>query len=170
MSAEQEKTTTSKTGVRSVMPNLSIRPMEPKDLEAVVALEQEVFPDPWSKDSFLHELTGNECSSLFVALDGERVIGYSVHWCFDIEAHISNFAVDNNYRRQFIGSFLLGYVISDILRKKIYKIYLELRSASEAAKSLYLKHGFEIDGTCPGYYIKDKDDAILMSLTLKEGP
>ena len=143
--------------------------MEISDLDMVCKLENSIFPDPWSRNNFLYEIEKNEHSSPYVALDGRKILGYSVHWCLDIEAHIANFAVDNNFRRRNVGSFLLGYVISDIVQKKIHKIYLELRSSNLAAKNLYVKHGFQMDGIRKNYYLKQKDDAILMSLTLKEG-
>ncbi len=151
------------------MPSLEIRRMLLSDLDRVVYLEKESFPDPWSEQNFTYEIVENQFSQPYVVTNNGHVIGYSVHWCFDIEAHLANFAVDESFRRQNVGSYLLGFLISDILRKNIHSIYLEIRASNEAARNLYKKHGFREDGVRKHYYLKEKDDAILMSLSLKEG-
>ena len=50
-----------------------IREMSLKDLDTVVDLEKELFSDPWSYKSFLHELTNNQISHYFV-LENENSI------------------------------------------------------------------------------------------------
>lgn len=150
------------------MPSLDVRRMLLSDLDRIVFLEKESFPDPWSEQNFTYEIVENQFSQPYVVTSDGHVIAYSVHWCFDIEAHLANFAVDQAYRRQNVGSYLLGFLISDILRRDIHSIYLEIRASNDAARNLYKKHGFREDGVRKHYYLKEKDDAILMSLILKE--
>ncbi len=156
---EAELTETAKT---------RIRPMSIEDLERILQLEESSFPDPWTRNNFSHEVVTNEFSNACVIeVDGE-LAGYAVYWCFDIEAHLANFAIDSRYRRQNVGSILLKHVIEDIRNKNIGNIYLEVRASNVAARKLYAKHGFVEDGVRKNYYLKEKDDAVLMSLSLKE--
>ncbi|MFQ5649669.1 MAG: ribosomal protein S18-alanine N-acetyltransferase [bacterium] len=150
------------------MPNLQIRAMKMTDLDRVLELASDSFADPWSRNNFAHEILRNNYSFSHVVLNNGEIIGYSVCWYFDLEAHLANFAVDRRYRRQNVGSYLLGYIISDILQKNICDIYLEVRAENRAARSLYLKHGFQEDGVRKNYYSHVNDDAILMSLSLQE--
>ena len=52
--------------------NFSIRPMDFDDLEGVVLLEKECFTDPWSMETFVHEITKNHMASYVVAIDEEN--------------------------------------------------------------------------------------------------
>ncbi len=148
---------------------MHFREMDLEDLAHVVQLEEDSFPDPWSKNNFSYEVVNNELSEACVVEHNGKIIGYAVYWCFDIEAHLANFAIDSRYRRQNVGSLLLEHVIANIRKKGVSNIYLEVRAANVAALNLYAKRGFVEDGVRKGYYLKDKDDAILMSLSLKEG-
>lgn len=152
----------------SLSTELRIRAMEMSDLDRVCSLEQACFPDPWSRQSFVHELVENTFSYPFVVLSGDRVVGYAVYRHLDKEAEITNFAIAPDFRRRHVGSFLLGYVVSDILRNGIRKVHLELRGANDAARNLYLKHGFKEVGVRKDYYVKERDDAVLMTLSLRE--
>ncbi len=153
----------------SPAPNLEIRKMTPDDLDRVLHLARECFIEPWSRNNFRCEIEENTFSNPHVVLSKNDIIGFSIYWCFDMEAHLANFAIDPRFRRQNVGSYLLGYVISDILRRNIYEIYLEVRASNEAARNLYLKHGFKEVGVRRNYYSREREDAILMSLILKEG-
>ena len=79
-----------------------------------------------------------------------------------------DFSVDKNYRRKQIGSSLLSCLINDWRLKKIKTGHLEVRRSNDAARNLYLKYGFEA-GVRKNYYLKEKEDAILMSISLRRG-
>jgi len=154
---------------QTISPNgMIIRKMEMADLEYILQVENECFPDPWTKNNFTSEVLENKHSNPCVVEYENKIVGYAVYWCFDIEAHIANFAVTNKHRRKKIGSLLLEYIFEDVACRNITKIYLEVRASNEAARSLYTKYGFVEDYIRKNYYLKEKDDAILMSLSLKE--
>jgi len=75
-----------------------------------------------------------------------------------------DFSVDKNYRRKQIGSSLLSCLINDWKLKKIKTGHLEVRRSNDAARNLYLKAGVR-----KNYYLKEKEDAILMSISLRRG-
>ena len=47
-------------------------------------------------------------------------------------------------------------------------ITLEVRASNAAARSVYAKMGFNDVGVRPGYYEKPAEDAVIMTLYLKE--
>lgn len=153
---------------KTLMTDLRIREMQLSDLDRVCELEKACFSDPWPRQSFARDVAENAISHPFVVLSGNEIVGYAVYRCIDRETEITNFAIAPDFRRRHVGSFLLGCIVSDILRKGIEDVHLELRGANDAARNLYLKHGFKEVGVRKDYYVKQKDDAVLMTLSLRE--
>ena len=60
--------------------NATIQKMTLKHLDEVIDIERQLFPDPWSKNSFLYEILGNRLSLAVVLLLENKVIGYSIVW------------------------------------------------------------------------------------------
>lgn len=147
---------------------ITIRKMQLRDLDAVYELEKKIFKKSWSRNNFVYEILDSPISFPYVIAKDQQVIGYAIYWRVDNEAHIANLAIDENYRRRKLGSLLLRYLLKEMMRQKVQVIYLEVRRSNIAAQNLYLKHGFEYVGVRNNYYIKDKEDALLMSLFVKE--
>ena len=141
--------------------------MQVGDLERVCELEKQAFPDVRSKKNIAYEVLENSLSFAYVVEKDHLVIGYAIFWRVGTEAHLMDFAVDKNHRRKKIGSSLLNYLINDWKLKKIQAGHLEVRRSNEAAWNLYLKYGFEVAGVRKNYYSKEKEDAILMSVSLR---
>ena len=75
------------------------------------------------------------------------------------EAEITNVAVSDAYRRRGIG----GMLIEAILALDAERVLLDVRASNTAARGLYEKYGFQVDGIRKGFYAKPKEDAVLMS-------
>ncbi|MFQ5750746.1 MAG: ribosomal protein S18-alanine N-acetyltransferase [bacterium] len=146
-----------------------IRNMQLRDLDQVCKLERSIFAHPWSRKSITYEILDNPFSYALMAEMENKLIGCAIGWCIDTEAHIGTFAVDVNFRRKGIGGLLLGSLITDFKHKRVRRVYLEVRRSNIAAQSLYLKYGFKFCGERKNYYSKENEDALLMSLSLKEG-
>ncbi len=93
------------------------------------------------------------------------ITGFAGFWVIADEAHITAIAVREAYRRQGIGELLLISVIGLARELKARIITLEVRASNTAAQSLYTKYGFIQVGIRRGYYIDNREDAILMSIT-----
>jgi len=99
------------------------------------------------------------------------VTGFTGFWVMADEAHITSIAVREACRRQGIGELLLISLISLATEMKAHFITLEVRASNTAAQSLYAKYDFTQAGVRHGYYIDDREDAILMTtqdITLAE--
>ena len=72
-------------------------------------------------------------------------------------------AIKESYRRQGMGELLLISAINLATELKVRIVTLEVRASNTAAQALYSKYGFNQVGLRRGYYIDNKEDAILMS-------
>ena len=79
------------------------------------------------------------------------------------EAHITNIAMRESYRRRGVGELLLISIIDLSTELNARFITLEVRVSNTTAQSLYHKYGFNQAGLRRGYYTDDGEDAILMT-------
>lgn len=91
------------------------------------------------------------------------IAGFAGTWIMAGEAHITNIAVREAYRRQGIGELLLIATIDLATSLEAHLLTLEVRASNDAAQALYSKYGFSEVGVRRGYYIDNKEDAVLMS-------
>lgn len=139
-----------------------VRTGRAEDADDIERLEQICFSDPWSKESILYELTENQLSTYIVAEYQGQVIGYVGVWAIVDEGHITNVAVDPEYRRMQVGSALIKTMLKATIELGLKSHTLEVRAGNEPAKALYRKFGFEEAGIRKGYYENNGEDAIIM--------
>ncbi len=93
----------------------------------------------------------------------EHIIGYSGMWILADEAHIMSIASAEEYRHKGVGEALLIGII-DLARKHRARIVtLEVRVSNTIAQNLYLKYEFRKTGLRKGYYLDNREDAIIMT-------
>lgn len=137
----------------------SVRPMNPGDLGPVVALEREIYPQPWSELVFRDELSLQNRAYLVVEHEG-RLVGYGGMLVVDMDAHITTIAVDSTTRRHRIGTRLMLALIDEALRSGAEHLTLEVRASNDAAHRLYDRFGFVSVGVRKNYYLTE--DAVVM--------
>jgi ribosomal-protein-alanine N-acetyltransferase len=93
----------------------------------------------------------------------QYIVGFSGIWLMVDEAHITNIAVAQGYRRRGLGELLLIATIDMTRELKASTMTLEVRASNIPAQSLYSKYGFVKMGTRRGYYLDNKEDAIIMT-------
>ncbi len=94
---------------------------------------------------------------------GHYISGFAGFWIMDDETHITSIAVREAYRQQGAGELLLISVIDLATKLKARIITLEVRASNTAAQNLYSKYGFTHVGVRRGYYLDNREDALLMS-------
>lgn len=144
------------------MCDVIVREMHEKDIDGVLRIEKLSFATPWSREAFVIEMTTNKLAKYIVAEKDGSIVGYAGLWFIIDEGHITNIAVDPQYRGQGIGALLVEELINISEKKGITNLTLEVRVSNTAAKSLYKKYGFQDCGIRPGYYADTKEDAIIM--------
>lgn len=138
----------------------------PEQIDGIAAIEAECFSDPWSRETIAGQLSGPNHVFL-TAVDENAVVGYvGLMYVLD-EGYISNVAVTQSYRRRSIADRLIAELVDRAKLLGLSFLTLEVRLSNAPAKALYAKHGFLPVGIRKNYYVKPKEDAVLMTLYLK---
>lgn len=145
--------------------NYLVRRMTERDLDEVMAIEQQVFTLPWSRQSYMGELR-NQFATYLVCDREAQLVGYIGIWVVFDEAHITNVAVHPKWRGQGLGRVLMEEAEKIARQKKALRIMLEVRPSNYAALSLYQSLGYMETGRRKEYYSDNGEDAILMTKLL----
>ena len=145
---------------------LVIREMVDGDLDQVVRLEQEIFPDPWSRSAFSDIFAEDSWGALAVECD-RLIVGYACYLVVAEECHLANIAVRPAYRRKSVARRMLERILQVARNKGCDAIFLEVRVSNQQAISFYRKCGFIELYLRPGYYSKPKENALVMVLHLR---
>jgi ribosomal-protein-alanine N-acetyltransferase len=146
---------------------VALRPMRRSDLDAVLAIEQRAFPQPWTRGFFEKELAMPQAACVVATLVGDAgtIVGYSVCWSILDERHLLNVAVHPDHRSLGVGRRLMDAVLEAGRASGGRVVYLEVRAGNVAARRLYKRLGFRELGVRRGYYGPGQD-AIVMELRL----
>lgn len=132
-------------------PDLKIRKMTIQDLKEVIAIETQSFEIPWTSNMFVKEIN-NDIAKFYVAHRGETIVGYIGFWDIDFDIHLLTLAVQKEYRKRGIGSYLIEFVIAYAKEHLSKKIFLEVSVENIPAINLYKKYGFVETNVRKKYY------------------
>ena len=143
-----------------------MRPMQESDLDAIMEIENSVYPYPWTRGIFTDCLRVGYSS--WVLESGQEIIGYAVLSAGAGEAHILNLCVAIEYHRQGYGQRILNRLIDLARWHRAKTLFLEVRPGNQSAINLYQNTGFHVVGRRPDYYpaAKGREDALLMAREL----
>ena len=145
--------------------DLVIRPAEPADVDALLALEQTVFEtDRLERRSFQHAVR-SPTISLLVAGMADRTAGYAMilRRRGSATAHLGSIAVAPAASRIGVGKSLLAACEFEAASHDGARLRLEVREDNNAAQELYETMGYERveriddyyeDGTAAWRYVK----------------
>jgi ribosomal-protein-alanine N-acetyltransferase len=149
-------------------PAFSLVRMQIGDLAEVMAIENDVYPFPWTRGNFLDSLySGYE---IWTVRDlTEAVAGYLLLMLSVDDAHLLNIAVRRDLHGRGVGRLLLDHAVALAGGKGLHSILLEVRPSNERAVNVYERYGFAGIGVRRGYYpagANRREDAIVMRLPL----
>jgi len=145
---------------------LKPRCAESADLDAVCALEQACFSDPWSRDSFVELLSSDRASFGVIRAADNALLAFGVVlWAAD-EAELANIAVDPAARGRGVGDALLAWLLEAAAAQGAHSVFLEVRASNAAARRLYEKRGFVPISVRKSYYRHPTEDAVVMKASL----
>lgn len=136
--------------------------MTAQDLDGVMRVELESFPLPWSRESYLGELSNSFASYLVCDLEGE-IIGFGGIWVVFDEAHITNVAIASARRQRGLGTMLMERLEAIAREKRAQRILLEVRTSNYSAQRMYNNLGYIPTGLRKEYYTDNQEDAIIMT-------
>ena len=138
---------------------MEIRTMESEDVPAVLSLEREVYPEPWTEGVFRDEL-GQPSRVYITAVEGEELIGYAGMMVIFEDAHITTVSVHPNARGEGVAKRMMLHLVEAALAAEAEHLTLEVRSSNDAAQALYRRFGFAPVGVRKDYYLNE--DALIM--------
>jgi [ribosomal protein S18]-alanine N-acetyltransferase len=147
---------------------LSYAPMLLSDVGEVLALEESVYPHPWTFGNFVDSLSSGY--SAWVLRD-ERgaLVGYFLLMAAVDEAHLLNVAVAAERQGEGLGRYLLDKVAACARGLGAESVLLEVRPSNLRAMKVYHHYGFTAIGRRKAYYPAhngQREDAIVMRFVL----
>ena len=134
-----------------------------EDVDGVHAIEEASFPSPWSRNSFVQEITENKCARYLVLREDGEAAAYAGMWLIMDEGHITNIAVRPDRRGRGYGEAITRALIQLAADSGLRFLTLECRRSNLIAQSLYHKLGFRDVGFRKRYY-ENNEDALIMFL------
>ena len=134
----------------------------PAALPSLLAIEEASFSCPWSEESFRGALEADSVSVFISEDDAEEITGFAVLLIVADEGELLNIAASPSRRRTGIGQALIGRCLEECAARGVTALYLEVRESNLPARSMYRKNGFHEIGVRRDYYIKPRENAILM--------
>ncbi len=121
--------------------------------EYIAKIEAECFgTEAWTKQ-MLEESLSSSNTFFWGAFDDENtLVAYAAVLAADEICDLIKIAVMPKLRRKGIADALLKFVIDDIKKKCVKKMFLEVNAANTSAINLYAKNGFTVLFTRHNYY------------------
>jgi ribosomal-protein-alanine N-acetyltransferase len=143
---------------------LDYAPMRLQDVDAVLAIEQSVFPHPWSRGNFLDSLTSGYDAWVLRDAQGQ-LAGYFLLMAAVDEAHLLDVAVTASRQGTGLGRYLLDKVAARARGLGAASVLLEVRPSNLRALAVYRRYGYVEIGRRRAYYPAHegrREDAIVM--------
>ena len=138
-----------------------IRWMIRRDMDDVLAIENEGFEFPWSEDDFTRCLRQRNCIGM-VAEHDDRIVGFMIYELHKTRLHVLNFAVAREYRRLGVGTQMIDKLIGKLSQQRRSRILLEVRETNLAAQLFFRRCGFRAVSVLRDFYEDTTEDAYLM--------
>jgi len=148
---------------REIAPlEVHISPMRRRHLKAVLRIEAQVYPTPWTHGLFVSELALRSTRAYVIAQVGREVIGYAGIMMALSDGHVTTIAVDPEWQRHGVATRLLVALARESIARGATALTLEVRLSHKGAQHLYQRFGFTAVGVRKGYYGDTGEDALIM--------
>ncbi|MGP3981925.1 ribosomal protein S18-alanine N-acetyltransferase [Streptomyces sp. KR80] len=159
--------------------DVTLREMRWWDIEPVLELERELFPDDaWSRGLFWSELAharGPNATRRYVVAEtsaaggtggtGARIVGYAGLAAIEGTGDVQTIAAARERWGTGLGARLLTELLAGASAFECREVLLEVRRDNTRAQRLYERFGFEPIGIRPAYYQPGNVDAVVMRRT-----
>lgn len=146
-------------------------PMAVGDLDAVLAIEQQVYSHPWTRGNFIDALGAGNWAWCGRAQGTLRA--YWLAMAVLDEVHLLNVAVARDHWGQGLGEHAMAHLQACARAQGACQIWLEVRASNARALALYQRLGYSPIGLRRGYYPStspQREDARVMRLNLEAQP
>lgn len=136
--------------------------MRRRDLRRVMAIEEVVFPEPWSHGVFTSELALRRGRAYRVAREGREMVGYIGLMFVEEEAHVTTVAVAPEHQGRGVGKQIMLGAIEIAREEGARHVSLEVAVGNTRAQALYRRFGFVPVAIRKRYYQLTGEDAYVM--------
>lgn len=151
----------------AAQPAWRVRAMRESDLEAVVRIEESVYPFPWTRGNFADSLRSHYDAWVF---EGEgELLGYALLMWLPDEVHLLNLSVAAPWQSRGLGRAFLDWICENLARRRAASLMLEVRPSNAPARALYDRKGFRLIGVRRDYYPAPegrREEALVLRLGL----
>lgn len=144
--------------------------MRESDIEAIMQIENAVYPFPWTAGNFRDSLKAGY--DAWILEDEGGAIGYAVVMWLPDEVHLLNLSVAAACQRRGVARALLRWLVDDTRKRGADSMMLEVRPSNGPARLLYQGFGFEQIGLRRRYYPAagdSREDALVLRLVYDHG-
>lgn len=140
-----------------------LRPLVRADLDALVAMERDLFgAGAWSRASLAEELDGPGRWYVGAQDAAGDLVGYAGLWFDGEDAQVMTVGTRPDAQGRGVGRMLLDALLDHARDLGAGDVLLEVRVDNEPALRLYERAGFERFGRRKGYYQPENVDAWTM--------
>lgn len=143
-------------------------PMHLAHLNAVMAIEQSVYPFAWTHGNFVDSLAAGHAAHV-LRTPAAAIAAYSVAMVGVQEMHLLNLTVAAPWQGRGHARALLDALVAQCRRDGLETLWLEVRPSNARAREVYRRYGFEEVGLRRNYYPAGggrREDACVMRLAL----
>lgn len=149
-------------------------PMTVGQLDAVLAVECEVYAFPWTRGNFIDSIAAGYIAQVLHGAQG-GLMGYLIAMEGVDELHLLNITVAPASQGCGHARFMLDELCALGRARGAQVLWLEVRSSNLRARAVYKRYGFREVGLRRGYYPAareqypgGREDALVMSHFLRE--
>jgi len=139
----------------------TIRQIHSDDLFQVIDLASKVLSEKYTPQLFLYFYESFPWG-FWVAEKNKKIIGFIVGIrTSQRKGRVLMLGVQENHRKQGVGSKLLKQFLREVIKRKIIQIELEVQASNQNAILFYKHHSFSIIDHLDQFY-QNGDDALIM--------
>jgi [ribosomal protein S18]-alanine N-acetyltransferase len=134
-----------------------IRRVQPQDILDVITLAYDTLPERYNPVIF-NQFYESSPEGFLVVVDKFHLVGFLIGIKTTTDsARILMLSVQQNYRKQGIGSALLKEFLKTMKHRHVTRIELEVRTTNKEALAFYKKQGFNLQQTLQRFYQNGED-------------
>lgn len=132
---------------------------ENKDVFDILSLDKENFSNNFKEEFYLDYIKNQR---VIVAEKEKKVIGYIIFNQILDEAEIYKIVVLKDFRKKQVAFKIFDFLLNELKKSDVKKIFLEVRKSNIPAINLYKKCGFINIREIVDYYNNPKENGIMM--------
>lgn len=129
------------------------------DVFDILSLDDENFSNNFDEKFYLEYIKNQR---VVVAENEKEIVGYVLFNQILDEAEIYKIVVSKEFRKKQIAFKIVEFLLNELKKNNVKKIFLEVRKSNIPAISLYKKCGFIDIREIVDYYTNPKEDGIMM--------